>query len=87
MESFKTKWNKEQKWLRIIGPTPNIDSPMQCFQNALAYFATAVSYGHKKFMKSTPEVWQARIRRFWIWNKYFIFLKSGRILWNFNAAL
>ncbi len=29
---------------------------MQCFQNALAYFATAVSYVRKMFMKSTPVV-------------------------------
>jgi hypothetical protein len=28
---------------------------VQCFQNALTYFATAVSYGQKMFMKSTPE--------------------------------
>jgi hypothetical protein len=26
-------------------------APMQCFQNALAYFATAVSYSRKMFMK------------------------------------
>jgi hypothetical protein len=26
----------------------------QCFQIALAYFATAISYTHKIFMKSTP---------------------------------
>ncbi len=27
---------------------------MQCFQNALAYFATAVSYEREKFIKLTP---------------------------------
>jgi hypothetical protein len=27
---------------------------MQCFQNALAYFAAAISYRPKMFMKSTP---------------------------------
>ena len=26
-------------------------APMQCFQKALAYFATAVSYARKMFMK------------------------------------
>jgi len=28
----------------------------QCFQNELAYFATAVSYTCKMFMKLTPEM-------------------------------
>jgi hypothetical protein len=27
---------------------------MHCFQNALAYFVLAVSYGHKMFTKLTP---------------------------------
>jgi hypothetical protein len=27
---------------------------MQCFQNALSYFATAVRYTRKMFMKLTP---------------------------------
>jgi hypothetical protein len=27
---------------------------MQCFENALAYFARAVSYARKVFMKSAP---------------------------------
>jgi hypothetical protein len=26
--------------------------PMQCFQNATAYFATLINYAHKMFMKS-----------------------------------
>jgi hypothetical protein len=29
---------------------------MQRFQKALAYFAAAVSYSHKMFIKWTPEV-------------------------------
>ncbi len=29
-------------------------APMQCFQNASAYFVTALSYRCKMFMKSTP---------------------------------
>jgi len=28
---------------------------MQCFQTALAYSATAVSYAHKMFMKLIPD--------------------------------
>jgi hypothetical protein len=28
---------------------------MMCFQNALAYFATAASYVRKMFIKLTPE--------------------------------
>jgi hypothetical protein len=31
-----------------------IHAPMQCFQNALAYFATGVSYACKMFIKLTP---------------------------------
>jgi hypothetical protein len=29
-------------------------APMQCCKNAIAYFAVAVSYGRKIFMKLTP---------------------------------
>jgi hypothetical protein len=29
---------------------------MQCFQNAVAYFVTAVSYARKMFVESTPVV-------------------------------
>ncbi len=29
-------------------------APRQCFQRTLAYFATAVSYARKMFMKLTP---------------------------------
>jgi hypothetical protein len=28
--------------------------PMQCYKNALAYFALAGNYASKMFMKSTP---------------------------------
>ncbi len=31
-------------------------SPMQCFQNAKAYLAAAVSYARKMFIKLTPMV-------------------------------
>jgi hypothetical protein len=31
-----------------------IHGPMQCFQNALTYFAMAVSYKLRMFMKLTP---------------------------------
>jgi hypothetical protein len=31
-------------------------APMQCFQNARAYFATAIGYEHKMFMKSPPGI-------------------------------
>ncbi len=31
-------------------------APMQCFQNALAYFATVVSYARKMLMKSITGV-------------------------------
>jgi hypothetical protein len=37
-------------------------APMLCFKNALAYFATAISYEHKIFMKLTPEL-RSRTRR------------------------
>ncbi len=30
--------------------------PVQCFQNALAYFAAAISYMCLMFMKSTPSI-------------------------------
>ncbi len=30
-------------------------APMQCFQNALAYFPTTISYPYKMFLKLTPE--------------------------------
>jgi hypothetical protein len=33
-----------------------IHAPMQCFQNALAYLATAVSYMRKMFLKLVPGV-------------------------------
>jgi hypothetical protein len=33
-----------------------MNAPMQCFQNAPANFATAVSYERKMFMKLAPEV-------------------------------
>ena len=35
---------------------------MQCFQNALAYFASAVSYECKMFMKLTPD---RRMKTLW----------------------
>jgi hypothetical protein len=31
-----------------------MEPTMQCFQNALTYFAAAVSYVHEMLMKSTP---------------------------------
>jgi hypothetical protein len=40
--------------LNVVTPSGEISSPMQSFQNALAYFATVVSYLHKMFMKSAP---------------------------------
>jgi hypothetical protein len=33
---------------------------MQCFQNALDYFAMALSYGHKMFMKLATDRTQRR---------------------------
>jgi hypothetical protein len=41
--------------------------PMQCHQNALAYFATATSFTHKMAMKSTTgplqgnDYWEIRV--------------------------
>jgi len=31
-------------------------APVHCFQNVLTYFAAAVSYTHKMFVKFTPVV-------------------------------
>jgi hypothetical protein len=31
-------------------------APMQCFQNARAYFAIAIGYEHKMFIKSPPGI-------------------------------
>ncbi len=33
-----------------------MNAPMQFFQNAQAYFATAVSYEHKMFMKMASTI-------------------------------
>jgi hypothetical protein len=33
-----------------------MNAPMQCLQNALAYFDTPVSYDHKMFMDLSPGV-------------------------------
>jgi hypothetical protein len=33
-----------------------MEAPLQCLQNALAYFVTAVSYARKMCMKLTPVV-------------------------------
>jgi hypothetical protein len=38
-------------------------APMHCFQNGLAYFATAVIYNCKMFMKLTPGRRSHRIHR------------------------
>jgi hypothetical protein len=45
--------------LSVVAPNKQyviylLHAAMQCFQNPLAYFATAVSYMHKFFMKLTP---------------------------------
>ncbi len=47
-----------EHFTRIIQPKQNKACviTMQCFQNALAYLAAAVSYACKMFMKLTPVV-------------------------------
>ncbi len=56
---------ESHKWLNVVMLsviTLNVaephytHDPVHYFQNALVYFATAISYGRKMFMKSTPQV-------------------------------
>ncbi len=60
--------------LVIYGPSKKswtiiyyMHAQMKCFQNALAYIETAVSYRHKTFMKLTPCSWEWpwRLGRAW----------------------
>jgi hypothetical protein len=55
-ESTKARTNAADNKKRGNAPYAEVINLhyIQCFQNALAYFATVVSYAGKMFMKSTP---------------------------------